>query len=90
MHLQIQLIILQDAQVLQEAGDKVSSLLENELDNIISKSSADVGRTKQFKMDVQTTGPPMAQKPYPIPLRCQKLIDEEIFLLEDADCISKS
>ena len=48
----------------------------------------DVGRTNLFQ--IPTTGPPIAHKPYPIPLKYQKFMDEEIRLLENAGCISKS
>ena len=41
-------------------------------------------------MGIPTTGPPIAQKPYPILLKYQKFIDEEIRLLENAGGISKS
>ena len=44
---------------------------------------------KLFEMDIPTTGPPIAGKPCPIPLRYQIFIDEEIGLLESAGCISK-
>ena len=49
----------------------------------------DVERTNLFKMDIPTMGPPSAHKPYPIPLRYQTFINEEIRLLENAGCISK-
>ena len=41
----------------------------------------DVGRTNLFQMDIQTAGPPIAGKPYPM--------DEEIRYLENAGCISQ-
>ena len=41
-------------------------------------------------MDIPTTGTPIANKPYPIPLKYQLYIDVEIWLLEDARDISKS
>ena len=41
-------------------------------------------------MDLPTTGPPVSTKPYTIPLKYKAFIDEEIKILEDADCISKS
>ena len=53
---QRQSVILQDAQVPQEARDKLSSLLENDFDSIISKYSTDVGMTNLFKIDILTTG----------------------------------
>ena len=73
-----QLIMLQDPQVPQEARDKLSSLLENEFDSTVSKNSTDGGRTNLLKMNIPTTGPPLVHKPYPIPLKYQKFIDEEI------------
>ena len=68
----------------------LSSLLENEFDSIISKYSTDVGMASLFKMDIPTTGPPTACKPYPILIKYQKFIDQNIKLLENAGCISKS
>ena len=41
-------------------------------------------------MDLPTTGPPVSTKPYTIPLKYKAFINEEIKLLEDASCISKS
>ena len=41
-------------------------------------------------MDTPTAGLPIACKPYPIPLKYQKFIDEVIRLLGNAGCISKS
>ena len=41
-------------------------------------------------MDLPTTGPPVSTKPYTIPLKYKAFINEEIKLLEDAGCISKS
>ena len=43
-----------------------------------------------FEMDIPTTEPPTRWKPYPIPLKYQKFIGEEIWLLENAGCISKT
>ena len=63
-----QSVIFKDTQIPQGARDKLSSLLKNEHDSIISKSFTDVGRSNLFKMDITTTGPPIAHKPYPISL----------------------
>ena len=57
---------------------------------IISKSPTDFGRTNFIEMDLPTTGPPVSTKPYIIPLKYKSFIDEEIKLLEDPGCISKS
>ena len=45
---------------------------------------------KLFEIDIPTKGPPIAWRPYPILLKYQKLVEEEIKLLEEAGCISKS
>ena len=57
---------------------------------IVSQSSTDFGRTNLVEMDLPTTGLPVASKPYTIPLKYKSFINEEINLLEDAGCISKS
>ena len=83
------MILLQDAQIPKEVKDKLSSLLEKDYNSIVSNLLMDVGRTNLFQMDIQTAGPPIACKPYPIPLKYQKFIDEEIGVLENAGCISE-
>ena len=65
-------------------------MLNNKFTCIISKSPTDCGRTNLVEMDLPTTGPPVATKPYTIPLKYKSLMDDEIKLLEDAGCISKS
>ena len=80
-----QSIVLQDAQIPQEAKDKLSSFLEGDCSSIVSKSLTDVGRTNLFSMEIPTTGPTIACKPYPILLKYKKFIDEEIRLLKMQD-----
>ena len=41
-------------------------------------------------MDLPTTGLPVASKPYTILLQYKSFMDDEIKLLEDVGCISKS
>ena len=53
-----QLILLQDAQIPQEAKDKLSSLLEGDYNSIVLKSPMDVGKTNLFQTDIPTTGHP--------------------------------
>ena len=65
-------------------------MLNSKFTGIISKSPADFGRTNLIEMDLPTTGPPVSTKPYTIPLKYKSFVDEEIKLLEDAGCISKS
>ena len=49
-----------------------------------------VGRTNLFQMDIPSVGLPVVCKPYPIQLKYQKFVHEEIKLLENAGSISKS
>ena len=65
-------------------------MINTEFACIVSKSSADFGRTNLIKMDLPTTGLPVASKPYTIPLKYKSFLDNEIKLLEDTGCISKS
>ena len=65
-------------------------MLTSKFTGMISRSPVDFGRTNLIEMDLPTTGPPVSTKPYTIPLRYKSFVDEEIKLLEDAGCISKS
>ena len=65
-------------------------MINNHFSCIISNSSTDFGWTTLVEMDLPTTGPPVASKLYTIPLKYKSFIDEEIKLLKDAGCISKS
>ena len=85
-----QSIVLQDAHIPQEAKVGPSSLLQEEYNSIISKSPTHVGRTNLFQMDIPTTGLPIAHKPYPILLKYQDFVSEEMRLLEKAGCTSKN
>ena len=81
---------LQDANVPLEIQCKLHTMLTSKLTGIISKSPTDFGRNNLVEMDLTTTGPPVSTKPYTIPLKYKFFINEEIKLLEDATCISKS
>ena len=83
-------IQLQDVNVPLEIQHKLNTMLTNRFADIISKSSTDFGQTNLIEMDLPTTGPPVSTKPYTIPLKYKIFINEEIKLLEDAGCISKS
>ena len=66
---------LQDANIPLEIQCKLHTMLTSTFTGIMSKSP---------------TGPPVSTKPYIIPLKYQAFIDDEIKLLKDAGCISKS
>ena len=82
--------MLQDAEIPQATRDNLNHMVNNQLACIISRSSADFGGTNLLEMDLPTRDLTVASKPYIIPLKYKSFIDEEINLLEDAGCISKS
>ena len=60
-------IQLQNANVPPLIQNKLNEMLYNDLNRIISKSSADFGQTNLVEMDLSIEGPPIATKPYTIP-----------------------
>ena len=83
-------IMLQDAEIPQKVRNQLNHMLNTKFRCIVSKSSADFGRTNLVEMNLPTTGLPVTSKPYSIPLKYKSFIDNEIKLLEDVGCISKS
>ena len=83
-------VMLQDAEIPQAARDKLNYMINNQFTCIISNLSTNFCRTNLVEMDLPITCLPVASKPYTIPLKYKSFIDEEIKLLEDAGCISKS
>ena len=83
-------VILQDIEIPQAARDKLNHMINNQFTCIISNSSAYFCRSNLVEMDLPTTGLPITSKPYTIPLIYKSFADEEIKLLEDIGCISKS
>ena len=73
--------VLQGAQIPQDAKDGLVSLLGGEFSSIISRSPTDMERTNLFQMDIPMIG---------LPVTYQKFINEEIKLIENSGCISKS
>ena len=62
-----------------------------EYDDIISKNSGDIGKTLLVEMDIDTgDSPPIAQRPYCLPLQHSEWVKKEISTLERADIITKS
>ena len=83
-------IKLQDADIQHIIQSQLNEMLNNEFTSIVSKSSADFGRTNLVEMDLPTTGLPVISKPYTIPLKYKSFMDDEHKLLGDAGCIPKS
>ena len=81
---------IQDANVPSGVQHKLHTMLTSKCSGIISKSPTDIGRPNFIEMDLPTTGPPVSTKLYTIPLKYKSFVDDEIKLLEDASCISKS
>ena len=65
-------------------------MVNNEFTCIVSKSPTNFSRTNLVEMDLPTSSLPVTSKPYTIPLKYKSFMDDEIKLLEDAGCISKS
>ena len=65
-------------------------MLTSKCADLISKSPTDFGGTNLIEMDLPTSGPPVSTKPYTIPLKYKSFVDDEIKLVKDASCISKS
>ena len=83
-------IMLQDADIPQDIRDKLNHMINTEFACIVSKSSTNFGRTNLVEMDLHATGLSVASKPYTIPLKHKSFVDDEIKLLKDTGCISKS
>ena len=81
---------LKDAQIKEETKGKFHDLC-NWFDSIISKSSGDIGKTLLIEMDIDTgNSPPIASRPYTLPLKHYEWVRKEISTLERAGIITKS
>ena len=81
---------LKDAQIKEETKGKFHDLC-NQFDSIISKSSGDIGKTLLIEMDIDTgNSPPIASRPYTLPLKHYEWVRKEISTLERAGIITKS
>ena len=81
---------LKDAPISEETKDKFNNLC-NKFDCIISKGSDDIGKTLLVEMDIDTgNSPPIASRPYTLPLKHYEWVRNEITTLERAGIITKS
>ena len=71
---------------------KASSAICNRFDSILSKGSGDIGKTLLVEMDIDTgnSPPPIASRPYTVPLKHYEWVQKEISTLERAGIITKS
>ena len=74
----------------RKARDKLKELLNITYANIMSQKAMDIGRTNLIELDIPTEGPPIASKPYMVPLEYCEFVDHEIKQMEEAGIISRS
>ena len=83
-------VLLEDKNIspkMQEAFDKLCK----KYDDIISKNSGDIGRTMLVEMEIDTGNhPPIASKPYTLPINHYEWVQREIETLERAGIIERS
>ena len=81
---------LEDKVIEAETKEKFHKLC-NRYDNIISKGSADIGKTLLVEIDIDTgDSPPIACRPYTLPLKHHDWVKKEIEILDTAGIINKS
>ena len=83
-------VLLEDKGIspkMQKAFDKLCE----KYDDIISKNSSDIGKTMLVEMEIDTGNhPPIASKPYTLPLKHYDWVQKEIETLEQAGIIERS
>ena len=81
---------LEDKVIKEETKEKFHELCDR-YDQIISKGSADIGKTLLVEMDIDTgDSPPIACRPYTLPLKHHDWVKKEIEILDRAGIIDKS
>ena len=73
-----------DADIPEVARKRLQELLDVKYNIIVSKSAADIGKTYLNKLGILTEGPPVAFKPYTVPLKYREFVNHEIKQLEEA------
>ena len=83
-------VLLEDKNIshkTQQAFDKLCQ----KYDDIISKNSGDIGKTMLVEMEIDTGNhPPIASKPYTLPLKHYEWVQREMETLERAAIIERS
>ena len=81
---------LEDKNISSETQAAFEQLCEK-YDDIISKNSGDIGKTMLIEMEIDTGNhPPVASKPYTLPLKHYEWVQREIEMLERAGIIERS
>ena len=79
-----------DVDIPDEARDRLKELLGIKYADIMSQTAMDIGRTNLIELDILTEGPPIALKPYTVPLKYCEFVDHEIKHLKEVRIISRS
>ena len=79
-----------DVDIPEEARMKLQGLPDQKYLQIILQNATDIGRTNLIELNIPTEGPPIASKPYTIPLKYHEFVSHEIKQLEEAGIISHS
>ena len=83
-------VLLEDKNISPKTQKAFDKLCEK-YDDIISKNSGDIGKTMLVEMEIDTGNhPPIASKPYTLPLKHYEWVQKEIETLERAGIIERS
>ena len=83
-------VLLEDKDISPKTQKAFYKLCEK-YDDIISKNSGDIGKTMLVEMEIETGNhPPIASKPYTLPLKHYEWVQKEIETLERAGIIERS
>ena len=83
-------VLLEDKNISSKTQEAFDKLCEK-YDDIISKNSGDIGKTMLVEMEIDTGNhPPIASKPYTLPLKHYDWVQKEIETLERAGIIERS
>ena len=83
-------VLLEDKNISPKTQEAFDKLCEK-YNDIISKNSGDIGKTMLVEMEIDTGNhPPIASKPYTLPLKHYDWVQREIETIEKAGIIEKS
>ena len=83
-------VLLEDKIISPKMQEAFEKLCEK-YDDIISKNSGNIGKTMLVEMEIDTGNhPPIASKPYTLPLKHYKWVQREMETLEKAGIIERS
>ena len=83
-------VILEDKNISSKTKTAFEQLCEK-YDEVISKNSGDIGKTMLIEMEIDTGNhPPVASKPYTLPLKHYKWVQRKIETLERVGIIERS